>query len=248
MSKKILFVVEGEVAEVVLLRKLNKIMFPENEYSIISYGSAIYELYDEMRRDNSIELLGLLREKKVIKKNKNDSSNRYSSIFLIFDFDPHYHKYSPEVLKEMIKFFNDDRENGKLYINYPMVESTRHLTTMPDGDFKKRIIHCDDICRYKEQVHHESSYTEINKYNYDIVFHMICHHLAKVEYMITKKWVLPTQEDYTDLYTKRLEMILEIQINHVTNNQISVLSTALFFLIDLKPISFFSRVPHHAVI
>ena len=71
MIKKILFVVEGEVAEVKLLRRLIKISYPQDEYSIISYGASIYELYDEMHRDDTIDLLGLLREKEFIGESDN---------------------------------------------------------------------------------------------------------------------------------------------------------------------------------
>ena len=34
-------------------------------------------------------------------------------------------------------FFDNETEHGKLYINYPMIESFKHFKKIPDKDFKK---------------------------------------------------------------------------------------------------------------
>ena len=38
------------------------------------------------------------------------------------------------ILYEMLDFFNDETENGKLYINYPMIESLKYTKEMPDAE------------------------------------------------------------------------------------------------------------------
>lgn len=36
---------------------------------------------------------------------------------------------------EMLEYFDDETENGKLYINYPMVESVFYTKQLPDKDY-----------------------------------------------------------------------------------------------------------------
>lgn len=248
MARNILFLVEGESAEVKFLKKLNRITFTEDSYEIFSYGTTIYELYDELKKDDTIDILGLLREKSTNPNKRPLLSNYYSSIFLIFDFDPHYHKYTFNALKEMLIFFSDDRENGKLYLNYPMVESIRHLKTMPDKSFRDRCIDFDSIIHYKSIVNLESNYTDIGKYTYDTIFQMLCHHIAKVEYLVLGKWDLPSLDEYENDYHQRLLELLVFQDRLIMDRSISVIATSLFFLIDLKPKSFFTRCKHHSTI
>lgn len=38
-------------------------------------------------------------------------------------------------LKELLDFFNEETDMGKLYINYPMIESLKYTKQLPDADF-----------------------------------------------------------------------------------------------------------------
>ena len=49
----------------------------------------------------------------------------FSQVFLFFDYDFQNRIGTQKVnniLDEMLDFFDDETENGKLYINYPMIE------------------------------------------------------------------------------------------------------------------------------
>lgn len=35
----------------------------------------------------------------------------------------------------MLDFFSDETENGKLYINYPMIESLKYTKEIPDANY-----------------------------------------------------------------------------------------------------------------
>ena len=48
--------------------------------------------------------------------------------------------FSEEKILEMQRCFVDPADMGKLYINYPMIESYRHLCQLPDGNFAERKI------------------------------------------------------------------------------------------------------------
>lgn len=73
-------------------------------------------------------------------------------IYLFFDYDFQQvlsrHRHAPEIpiadllaeddkhIEEMLDFFDEETEMGKLYINYPMVESLYYTKEMPDNDYK----------------------------------------------------------------------------------------------------------------
>ena len=60
----------------------------------------------------------------------------------------------------MLKFFTDETANGKLYINYPMVESLRYTKELPDSNCWTYTVtrqQCQEV-RFKHQVHEFSFY------------------------------------------------------------------------------------------
>ncbi|MCD8386842.1 MAG: hypothetical protein LUD17_08120 [Bacteroidales bacterium] len=63
----------------------------------------------------------------------------FSETYLFFDYDFHHSQLTiAEInrqLKEMLEYFNEETENGKLYINYPMVESIRYVKSLPDPEY-----------------------------------------------------------------------------------------------------------------
>jgi len=236
--KNILFIVEGGKTEPSLLRRLNKIIGFEN-YKIFSYNTCIYELFHELNKDDDLDLILTLKESAQSTSEKQILSQKYVSIYLIFDFDPHYQKYSKSTLKDMIEYFNNSYDRGKLYINYPMMESFRHLTTMPDHDFLHRKVSMEGLTKYKETVGHESSYTEMNKYNYPIVTQIIAHHLIKYHYLTKAKPFSPTLNEFENFNATTDKKLLDIQDHQVQNGWISIINTSVFYIVDLKPKSFF---------
>ena len=52
------------------------------------------------------------------------------------------------ILEEMLEFFDDETDNGKLYINYPMVESLKYTKDMPDADYYKYIATKDECANH----------------------------------------------------------------------------------------------------
>ena len=62
-----------------------------------------------------------------------------SEIFLFFDYDFQNSQLSLEEInrrvEEMLALFDDETDNGKLYINYPMIESIRYTKELPDDAY-----------------------------------------------------------------------------------------------------------------
>lgn len=124
--------------------------FPEiniNMDEIWIYGTNIYQLYDdivkeygnEWAKDNEDIDLPF-----VISKKQSPDQLRYKkdfiNIILVFDYERHDTNFSEEKILDMQRCFVDATDMGRLYINYPMIESYRHLCQLPDDDFAERKI------------------------------------------------------------------------------------------------------------
>ncbi len=66
--------------------------------------------------------------------------NDFTNIILVFDYERHDPAFSEEKILEMQHCFEDSTDMGKLYLNYPMIESYLHLKSMPDGEYINRKI------------------------------------------------------------------------------------------------------------
>lgn len=141
----ILFVFEGKEREPRLFDTIQRLFFPkENTTIVCSFGNNIYELYRELSAlDGAGDLVSLLQKRyegaPVNPFKQIENSSDFSEIYLFFDYDFHNSNLSLEQingqLSEMLQMFDDETENGKLYINYPMIESIRYTKKLPDMDF-----------------------------------------------------------------------------------------------------------------
>lgn len=102
----------------------------------LAFQAKIYALYQEMKSNEGLDIISLVKERaKDIKDNKTFmklDKGGFSEVYLIFDLDPHDTQYEYNNIMEMIKYFDNETENGKLYINYPMMESLKHFKSIPD--------------------------------------------------------------------------------------------------------------------
>lgn len=100
------------------------------------------------------------------------SRNDFSEVYMFMDLDKQQNnlpkEYDPnEVVLEMLETFNNETENGKLYISYPSAEAI--------GDYCfKSCIPISGSClthlygqRYKDNVKKSKLYKEIDKYDLD---------------------------------------------------------------------------------
>lgn len=120
-----------------------------------------------------MDLLEHLRDKACYNKNAKLKANYdkflqyrekdFSEIFLFFDYDFHFKNMKlenwNEHLKTMLDFFNEETDNGKLYINYPMVESIRYTKQLPDANYHSYTVKRSDCCKFKNMASSFSEYT-----------------------------------------------------------------------------------------
>lgn len=111
------------------------------------YGTNIYLLYEDIVKEygpkwaeekDDIDLPFVISKKQGFDTlcYKEDFTN----IILVFDYERHDKHFSERKIIEMQERFEDAADMGKLYINYPMIESYQHLKSLPDNDYFERKI------------------------------------------------------------------------------------------------------------
>lgn len=150
----ILFVFEGERREPMLFKSIEHLFFSKpNENIICSFGNNIYELYRQMQQlGEGADIVGLMKETGNLDVTEDMSD--FSDVFLFFDLDIHNQNQSIEEskrqLREMLEYFDNETENGKLFVNYPMIESIYHTETLPDARFSEYTVKIDECRDYKK--------------------------------------------------------------------------------------------------
>ena len=133
-SAKVLFVLEGKQPEGNTLARMQR-AFPEELADLsedlikIVFRSNIYSLYGKLKDDDGfLDVVEVLKEQHTDDEElQNLDREAVSQVFLFFDLDIHglaqSTEQSCEQLCELVNFFNNETENGKLFLSYPMVEA-----------------------------------------------------------------------------------------------------------------------------
>lgn len=133
-----LVVVEGNREKEEFFHSLLR-AFPEieiNEDDIWIYRTNIYKLYYQIQSEydedfGEIDLPFIItKNEKLEKSYKRD----FSHIYLIFDYECQDSLFSSEKIKKLQGCFLDASDKGKLYINYPMLESYLEVKEYPLDD------------------------------------------------------------------------------------------------------------------
>ncbi len=162
-----LILIEGEKEEGYLLNLLMK-CFPEmslNEHNVQIYRTNIYDLYKAIVEeygdqcfadDDEIDIPLLISRRNGI--NPMLDKRKFTNILMLFDFERHDINYSDEKIRRLQKHFNSPTDDGILYLSYPMIESYKHMSMIPDEDFLYRNIsvNCKPGKIYKALVNDQS--------------------------------------------------------------------------------------------
>jgi len=148
LTSKILMVVEGEKEERRIIGSTSHglLSLMGTDYEIVTFANPIYELYDAYKNGEYDDLVSYLRIEKGLEFDSNIlSKSAFSAIYLVFDYEIQYQKYSDEIIIDLLNTFNNETELGKLYINYSMVEAFYHLEQLPDNNYNERVISTDGL-------------------------------------------------------------------------------------------------------
>lgn len=249
MPKKILLIVEGDSDEVKFLKGLFKKCNQKTEYKFYSYRTNIHVLAQELFNNYNDFDEGDIDIKLILASLENDKNRKqllydnYSDIYMIFDFDPQHNHPHFDTIKRMVSYFNDSTLQGKLFLNYPMMQSYKHFDKLPCSSFENLEVTLDEIKKYKEIVGKISGFTDLTKYNYITYYSIAVHHVKKANKLLNGVYEIPNIDDYWKFdYCKIYNLELAL---FTGRNIISVLNTCVFSLIDFASNKFFAFVKQH---
>ncbi len=236
MSSKILFIFEGTKTEEQIFDSLHTHIFNANtkDTVVCAYGAEIYQLYEQILREadgeedfiDVFEVLKQREEKRGVNNLSCYTRNDFDEIFLFFDYDGHAIGASDDKIEELIEYFNEETENGRLLISYPMVEALKHYN---DDPFVDKCVKCKEKIDYKKLVSSECKfpYIDITRYTKDVWSCLISEHLKKMNYIVNDNYALPAEVIFQDvIFQKQLEKFI------LPYSNVSVLSAFPLFIHD----------------
>jgi hypothetical protein len=235
-KSKILVLVEGKKTDYKLMQHLLHIYGISESHEIVSYNTNIYTLYQEMFSDGdpaAVDILQNLKEHEKDPSKKELFNARYSDILLIFDMDPQDPLFSPEKLSQMLAYFVESSDMGKLYLNYPMVEAFYHMKSIPDTEYNGYIASLDELRHrtYKTRVAQENRNHDYRKF---AVTKNECN--TVISQNVEKAWWLSQPDHAAQKLPPDSSDILRTQLQLLTTQQfVSVLCTCTFYILDYNP-------------
>lgn len=243
-----LFILEGPKDEPKLLNSLFLEMKKDDRQHCYFFRCNLHVLANLLMPSDDddlegIDLLMALRGRNNTQEEAEVLNRRYTDIYMIFDFEPQEGNPVFEKIRKMIAYFNDSTDNGKLYINYPMMQSYRHLTALPDPEFESRRATVDDAKVYKKLVGEEGKAipSRLKKYDHVLLYSMAVHHLKKREKVLGRAYELPTDYDETEdieVFDNQVRMLAE-------ERSCFVLNTSILLLVAYTPKGFLHEVKTH---
>lgn len=232
---------EGERKEIRLISRLKELFLPQN-ISIASYGTSLYQLYDYLEEycDFNFEDLDVLLALKAHETDENKKAifdEKYTDVLLIFDFDPQDDKFDITKISKLMSYFNDSTENGKLYINYPMVESFYHLSNIREIQVDEYFIDSKFTVKelkehkYKSRAVSEGTDLDIGRMSKEMIENIMYQQSCKANYILEENY-----EILDDYGQEKMIMILDKQNNLLNETgEAYVLNTCSFFVLEFYP-------------
>ena len=184
----------------------------------------------------SVDILQALKEHESDENKKKIFDYRYSDILLIFDLDPQDPTFTPDKISEMVSFFVESSDMGKLYLNYPMVEAFYHMKDIPDTAYDSYVATLDELRnrKYKERVNRENRNHDYSKF---ATTKEECSIVIRQN--IDKAWLLSETECVMEEIAQVLPdagSVLKAQLRMMEEKQVvSVLCTCIFYVVDYNP-------------
>jgi hypothetical protein len=136
MSSIVLLVFEGEKTEPQLFRSIETNFFQNLTGKTIlkaSFCGEIFQLWSKLKDDPDFDVVELLLDRGAISLTDLEKKS-VAEIFLFFDLDAHSHPEIAEkdyysIVGQMLETFDNETEQGKLFLSYPMVEAIKDIQT-----------------------------------------------------------------------------------------------------------------------
>lgn len=234
MAETILLVFEGEKAEIGIFNKIKKFYFNNEKNSVVhaSYVAEIYQLFKAVKEDPFLDIVELLRKRN--EKNAKSLSNikrvNVSQIYLFFDYDNHATDATDEKIQNMLEFFNEETENGKLFISYPMVEALWHINNESKSCYELCTVKTKIGKKYKNLVSIDSSFKDPRKIDINDWNFITLKTIKKANCIVNDT---PEKPEYNEFMDINQQVIFESQLEKfIPYQKIAVLSGIPLFIVD----------------
>ena len=247
---KALVIVEGEDAEPRLLRQLATACKLNLEMEIVPVRFNIHQLYQLLAAaDFQADIRKILAGLPTIPDDQKAllSSTRFAYTYLMYDADLQ-HRYPGEEalpiedvvrsnlgkLEKMTAYFTDETDPsvGRLYVNWPMVESYRDCDDFFDPTFRDNFVALADLNSYKALVgRRKHASLNRSKYGEPTFRSLMRMNIHKIVSLTANVWSMPSYLDYLTLSTSA--SIFHAQQQHITSTStLGVLNTTILLPLD----------------
>ncbi|MCM1234811.1 MAG: hypothetical protein NC489_32310 [Ruminococcus flavefaciens] len=251
MEKKIAIIYEGEKTERNLFDNLNKIFFSKDTELVpvlFPAGENIYMIWKQLRADDfQTDIIEVVREynKTAQEALKGYSRKDFMETYLFFDYDGHNDNLGQgadthDVLDDMLDTFSDETDLGKLYINYPMVESIRD-NLKEERCYRRCKVKLSDIGNYKHIVHEVKDFQDSRKYDRES-WKIFCKNaVCRGNCLVNGRYERPKREVY--FHTVNQSKLFHAQRRIIeAEDRITVLNSVPLFLLEYFKVEFWNEM------
>ena len=246
------FIVEGEAREPQVIDNISKVFFKHGNFKIITLpaGENIYMLWKKLKEDDfDTDIIEVLREsnKKIREQLEGLSRDDFSEVFLFFDYDAHQTNLGKsddgDVINQMLESFDNETENGKLYISYPMVEALRDFEAGKCGNGDNCFVEISDLAEYKNISSRNSLNPHFRDYNIDVWKEIIDVFSMRISCLLGNAEVI-SYEQYLDEASPYDIFMCEQTL--AGNNKVFIISAFPEFLVDYFGMKLWKTCVKHA--
>lgn len=244
---KILIVVEGDRAENDLFSCLFDRFGIQAE--IVVASNNLYSLYNKMKSYHfECDVKDAVKELMPPDKDRSLLDQKFAYTYLVFDSDLQHKQPNQRgldipieklvevnfnMLEEMAEYFTDETDPsiGRLYINYPMMESYRYCDSFSDESYLDSIIEIDKMTKFKSLASQKKlAGFQIQRYTKDNFLDLIRLNIRKLGILFDKTSILPYPEYQ---FLSNQDTIAKKQHKSANSCQsLSILNTSLMIIVD----------------
>lgn len=238
-----LIIVEGEL-EKEFFDRFSEVIKKDKNIEVIPFRNNIYKLYNKIKELGETTTIDVIKHCFKIDDDIKQKINttKFVSIYLIFDLDVQdgyidEKEKNLNIATKMLELFNDETgEYGKLFINYPMMESFKDFKFSNYETLNGKTIKAEyeSLIHYKETVGKEGTTKDVNSYNLNDFYIINSAHLMQANLLINNKFTKPTMDEYENIID--INKIHEKQLCKISNeNRMLILNTSSFIYSEFYP-------------
>lgn len=212
----------------------------------------IYMLWKSVQEDSYLDIIELLRDKDEGIRRLLNGYNResFGEIYLFYDYDRHQNNLRKgivplDVLEQMLTTFDNETEQGKLYISYPMAEAVNDFKLDSCETYTNACYQCNTPENYKRSArNNDNPMSHISALTRNKWGSMVCVYRYRLSCLQKSKEPL----NLADCKALTPLTIYRLQSKHeACEGSYIVLSAFPEFLIDYFPAVEFTDIELHMI-